>query len=164
MSKGPPLGTSSSGSSASSKRQKGEKNKRYGQHHFMGELFALPFLSKFPIPSDANASQTRILNDYYGVLMAYGGLQDFLREQEPGYVTSLVCTLVLPLYKMSVCLPYLVASANWVLGELAPCLPEERLFSFLCHLFYFFLSQGRSAYHLILAISHLLLPVLFLYT
>jgi len=58
----------------------------------------------------------------------------------------------------------LVASANWVLGELAPCLPEERLFSFLCHLFYFFLSQGRSAYHLTLAISHLLLPVLFLYT
>jgi hypothetical protein len=60
---GPPLGTSSSGSSASSKRQKGEKNKRYGQHRFMGELFALPFLSKFPIPSDANASQTRILNE-----------------------------------------------------------------------------------------------------
>ncbi|XP_062143385.1 importin beta-like SAD2 homolog isoform X2 [Alnus glutinosa] len=125
MSKGPPVGTSSSGSSASSKRKKGEKDKRYGQRRFMGELFVLPFLSKFPIPSDANASQTRILNDYYGVLMAYGGLQDFLREQEPGYITSLVCTRVLPLYKMSVCLPYLVASANWVLGELAPCLPEE---------------------------------------
>jgi hypothetical protein len=60
---GPPVGTSSSGSSASSKRKKGEKDKRYGQRRFMGELFVLPFLSKFPIPSDANASQTRILNE-----------------------------------------------------------------------------------------------------
>lgn len=125
MSKGPPMGTSSFDSSASSKRKKGEKNKRRNQHSSMGELCVLPFLSKFPIPSDANASQSRILNDYFGVLMAYGGLQDFLREQQPGYTTTLVRTRVLPLYTLSVCLPYLVASANWVLGELAPCLPEE---------------------------------------
>ena len=59
---GPPMGTSSNGSS-SSKRKKGEKNKRYDQHRFMGELFVLPFFSKFPIPSDANASQTRIINE-----------------------------------------------------------------------------------------------------
>ncbi|GMY28006.1 importin beta-like SAD2 homolog isoform X1 [Fagus crenata] len=124
MSKGPPMGTSSNGSS-SSKRKKGEKNKRYDQHRFMGELFVLPFFSKFPIPSDANASQTRIINDYFGVLMAYGGLQDFLREQGPSYVTTLIRTRVLPLYTISVCLPYLVATANWILGELAPCLPEE---------------------------------------
>jgi hypothetical protein len=60
---GPPLGTSSNGSSASSKRKKGEKNKRHGQRRSMGELFVLPFLSKFPIPSDSNASQTRIVNE-----------------------------------------------------------------------------------------------------
>lgn len=54
----------------------------------------------------------------------------FLREQESGYITTLICTRVLPLYTTSVCLPYLVATANWVLGELAPCLPEVRLFSY----------------------------------
>nr|XP_023883800.1 uncharacterized protein LOC111996099 isoform X2 [Quercus suber] len=125
MSKGPPMGTSSNGPSASSKRKKGEKNKRHNQHRYMGELFVLPFLSKFPIPSDANASQTRIINDYFGVLMAYGGLQDFLREQGSGYVTTIIRTRVLPLYMLSVSLPYLVATANWILGELATCLPEE---------------------------------------
>ncbi|BBG94282.1 ARM repeat superfamily protein [Prunus dulcis] len=49
----------------------------------------------------------------------------FLREQQPAYATTLVQTRVLPLYKLSVSLPYLVATANWVLGELASCLPEE---------------------------------------
>ncbi|XP_030924098.1 importin beta-like SAD2 homolog isoform X1 [Quercus lobata] len=122
MSKGPPMGTSSNGPSASSKRKKGDK--RHNQHRYMGELFVLPFLSKFPIPSDANASQTRIINDYFGVLMAYGGLQDFLREQGSGYVTTIIRTRVVPLYTLSVSLPYLVATANWILGELATCLPE----------------------------------------
>ncbi|KAF5464846.1 hypothetical protein F2P56_014895 [Juglans regia] len=122
---GPPIGNSSNGSSTASKRKKSEKNKRYSQRRFMGELFVLPFLSKFPIPSDANASQPKILNDYFGVLMAYGGLQDFLRVQEPGYISTLVYNRVLPLYTISACLPYLLATANWVLGELAPCLREE---------------------------------------
>lgn len=52
----------------------------------------------------------------------------FLREQQPAYATTLVQTRLLPLYKLSVSLPYLVATANWVLGELASCLPEVRLF------------------------------------
>lgn len=50
----------------------------------------------------------------------------FLREQEPGYVTTLVRTRILPLYTVAVSIPYLVASANWVLGELGSCLPEVR--------------------------------------
>ncbi|KAJ7955304.1 Importin beta-like SAD2-like protein [Quillaja saponaria] len=125
MSKGPPMGNSVDVTSASSKRKKGEKNKRSNQRCSMGELLVLPFLSKFPIPSDLNASLTRVLNDYFGVLMAYGGLQDFLREQQPEYVITLVRTRVLPLYTVSVTVPFLVASANWVLGELASCLPEE---------------------------------------
>ncbi|KAJ6312263.1 hypothetical protein OIU77_013910 [Salix suchowensis] len=90
LSKGPPMGTSSNGSSASSKRKK-----------------------------------TRIINDYFGVLMAYGGLQDFIREQKPGYITTLVQTRLLPLYKIPVSSPYLIASANWIIGELASCLTEE---------------------------------------
>ncbi|XP_059632005.1 importin beta-like SAD2 homolog [Cornus florida] len=124
MSKGPPMIASGNSSSVSSKRKKGEKNKGKNRSS-MGELLVLPFLSKFPIPSNVDTSKTKILNDYYGVLMAYGSLQDFLTEQKPGYVTTLVCTRVLPLYTVSICSPYLVASANWVLGELASCLPEE---------------------------------------
>ncbi|OMO58548.1 hypothetical protein COLO4_34539 [Corchorus olitorius] len=124
MSKGPSVGSSKNASSALSKRKKGEKNKKSKQPS-IGELLVLPFLSKFPIPSDATASDPRILRDYFGVLMAYGGLQDFLREQKPPCTTTLIHTRVLPLYSVSVCPPYLVAAASWVLGELASCLPEE---------------------------------------
>ncbi|XVF28138.1 hypothetical protein REPUB_Repub15cG0003400 [Reevesia pubescens] len=124
MSKGPSIRSSNNGSSASSKRKKGEKNKRNNQHS-IGELLVLPCLSKVPIPSDATASDPRILKDYFGVLMAYGGLQDFLREQKPACTTTLIHTRVLPLYSVSFCPPYLVAAASWVLGELASCLPEE---------------------------------------
>ncbi|KAL6190783.1 hypothetical protein ACLB2K_037177 [Fragaria x ananassa] len=124
MSKGPQMGTSANASSASSKRKKGEKKKRNNQTCSVGELVVLPFLSKFPIPSDANPSQTRITNDYFGVLMAYAGLLDFLREREPTYAATLVQSQLLPLYNLSV-RPPLVATANWVLGELASCLPED---------------------------------------
>ncbi|KAJ0034879.1 hypothetical protein Pint_24242 [Pistacia integerrima] len=125
MSKGPPIGASANGSSALSKRKKSEKSRRNNLHRSMGELLVLPYLSKFPVPCDGNASDSRILKDYFAVLMAYGGLQDFLREQKPEFTTNLVRNRVLPLYAMSVCLPYLVASANWVLGELGSCLPED---------------------------------------
>ncbi|XWS53459.1 hypothetical protein CRYUN_Cryun10bG0003300 [Craigia yunnanensis] len=122
--KGPPIGSSNNGSSASSKRKKGEKNKKNNQRS-VGELLVLPCLSKYSIPLDATASDPRILKDYFGVLMAYGGLQDFLREQKLACTTTLVHTWVLPLYSLSFCPPYLVAAASWVLGELASCLPEE---------------------------------------
>ncbi|KAK7388057.1 hypothetical protein VNO78_22860 [Psophocarpus tetragonolobus] len=125
ISKGPPMETATDSLSASSKRKKGQKNKRINQRRSMGELLVLPFLSKFPIPSDSKLSDKKILNDYFGVLMAYGGLQDFLREQEPEFVTTLVRTRIMPLYTVAMSLPYLVASANWVLGELGSCLPEE---------------------------------------
>ncbi|XP_065863906.1 importin beta-like SAD2 homolog [Euphorbia lathyris] len=124
MSKGPPT-VSSRNDPAASKRKKGEKDKRDNQRSSMGELSVLPFLSKFPIPSDANVSKATTVYDYFGVLMAYGGLQEFLKEQKPGYVTLLVRTRFLPLYTVSATSPYLVAAANWVLGELSSCLPEE---------------------------------------
>ncbi|KAJ4831317.1 hypothetical protein Tsubulata_044640, partial [Turnera subulata] len=125
MSKGPPMGSSTNGSSASSKRKKGEKNKRSNQRFCMGELLVFPYLSKFPIPADASVSNSRNAHNYFGVLMAYGGLQDFLRDQKPEHVINLVRTRLLPLYEISVIPPYLVASANWVVGELASCLTEE---------------------------------------
>ncbi|KAK7348003.1 hypothetical protein VNO80_22551 [Phaseolus coccineus] len=148
MSKGPPMETASDSLSASSKRKKGQKNKKSNQRRSMGELLVLPFLSKFPIPSDSNLSQ-KILNDYFGVLMAYGGLQDFLREQEPEFVTTLVRTRILPLYTVSVTLPYLVASANWILGELGSCLPEEMCTDVYSQLLMALVmpdSQGPSCY------------------
>lgn len=49
--------------SASTKRKKGQKNKRNNQRRSMGELLVLPFLSKFPIPSDSNVSQKKIPNE-----------------------------------------------------------------------------------------------------
>ncbi|XP_023733599.1 importin beta-like SAD2 homolog [Lactuca sativa] len=119
ISKGPPVAAS-----LTSKRKKGEKNKQKGRSS-MGELLVLPFLSKFPIPSHTNAPVRKITNDYYGVLMAYGNLVDFLKEQKPAYTTTLIRSRVLPLYNASFCDPYLVASANWILGELVSCIPEE---------------------------------------
>ncbi|CAN4112732.1 unnamed protein product [Withania somnifera] len=116
LSKGPPVKTST----ATSKRKKGEKYKRKG-YNSMGELLVLPFLSKFPVPTD---NRENTLNEYYGVLMAYSSLLDFLTEQNHGFTETLVRTRVLPLYETPTPQPYLIATANWVLGELASCLSE----------------------------------------
>ncbi|KAL6008752.1 hypothetical protein ACLOJK_021978 [Asimina triloba] len=119
VSKGPPT------SAASAKRKKGDRNKGKERRSSIGELLVIPFLSKFPIPSDTALNPSRVSNDYYGVLMAYGGLHDFLKDKNPEYTATLVRSRLLPLYLASPCLPYLVATANWVLGEIAPCLPQE---------------------------------------
>ncbi|XP_021751943.1 uncharacterized protein LOC110717528 [Chenopodium quinoa] len=123
MSKGPPVVASSSLSSL--KRKQGDKKKGKDQRCSVGELLVLPFLSKFPLPSDANASDVSISNNYYGVLMGYGALQDFLGEQKPERTATLIRHRVLPLYKVSITHPYLLAAANWILGELASSLPED---------------------------------------
>ncbi|KAF8089450.1 hypothetical protein N665_0505s0002 [Sinapis alba] len=125
MSKGPPVSTTNKASSAACKRKKGEKNRRNNQRCSMGDLLVLPFLSKFSVPSKSNILDANSSAAYFGVLMAYGGLQEFIQEQNPEYVASLVRTRVLPIYSTPDCSPYLVASANWVLGELASCLPED---------------------------------------
>ena len=57
------MGSSRNVSVASSKRKKGEKNKRDNQWGSMGELLVFPFLSKFPIPSAADAPVGRIINE-----------------------------------------------------------------------------------------------------
>ncbi|KAM0046778.1 putative armadillo-like helical protein [Helianthus debilis subsp. tardiflorus] len=116
ISKGPPVV-----GSVTSKRKKGEKSKQKGRS-CMGELLVLPYLSKFPIPNNVT---NKTINDYYGVLMAYGSLVDFLTEQRPAYTCMLIRSRVLPLYDESCCHPYLVASANWILGELVSCIPQE---------------------------------------
>lgn len=50
----------------------------------------------------------------------------FLTEQSPGFTDTLVRNRVLPLYETPSPQPYLIATANWVLGELASCLSEVR--------------------------------------
>lgn len=48
----------------------------------------------------------------------------FLGEQKAGYTTNIIRNRILPLYKESAFHPYLVATANWVLGEFSSCIPE----------------------------------------
>ncbi|XP_077240476.1 ARM repeat superfamily protein isoform X2 [Tasmannia lanceolata] len=134
LSKGPPVVSSSNTSAASAKRKKSERNKGKQLHSSVGELSVIPFLSKFPIPSDVTMIPSKTSKDYYGVLLAYGALQDFLKERNPEYMATLVRSRVLPLYFPSPSLPYLVATANWVLGELASCLPQEMSADIYCSL------------------------------
>lgn len=54
---GPPVAAS-----VLSKRKKGEKNRQKNRSS-MGELLVIPFLSKFPIPTDITTSVTKIVNE-----------------------------------------------------------------------------------------------------
>ncbi|VAH92253.1 unnamed protein product [Triticum turgidum subsp. durum] len=116
LSKGPPV------VSAASKRKKGDKSKGKGGS-CIGELLVIPFLSKFPVPSHGEDASSKAVQNYFGVLMAYGGLQDFLSERKDLAVT-LIRNRILPLYYLDPCSPYLISTANWIIGQLALCLPE----------------------------------------
>lgn len=116
LSKGPPV------VSAASKRKKGDKSKRKGESS-IGELLVIPFLSKFPVPSHGEDASSKAVQNYFGVLMAYGGLQDFLTEKKDLTVT-LIRNRILPLYSLDPCSPYLISTANWIIGQLVLCLPE----------------------------------------
>ncbi|PWZ26664.1 40S ribosomal protein S4 [Zea mays] len=118
LSKGPPV------ASAASKRKKGDKNKGKSEMSSIGELLVIPFLSKFPIPSHGEDASSVAVQNYFGVLMAYGGLQDFLTEKKDLTIT-LIRNRILPLYSLDPCSPYLISTANWVIGQLAICLPED---------------------------------------
>ncbi|PWZ09193.1 40S ribosomal protein S4 [Zea mays] len=118
LSKGPPV------ASAASKRKKGDKNKGKSEMSSIGELLVIPFLSKFPIPSHGEDASLVAVQNYFGVLMAYGGLQDFLTEKKDLTIT-LIRNRILPLYSLDPCSPYLISTANWVIGQLAICLPED---------------------------------------
>ncbi|KAF3778011.1 Importin beta-like SAD2-like protein [Nymphaea thermarum] len=123
---GPPLSNSRNANSAiSGKRKKGVKHIKGKEGFcFIGDSLVMPFLSKYSIPLDAMTASTGI-SEYYGVLMAYGGLQDFLKEKNPEYTEKLVQNNVMPLYSSASCSPYLLATANWLLGELASYLPQK---------------------------------------
>lgn len=118
LSKGPPV------ASAASKRKKGDKNKGKSEMSSIGELLVIPFLSKFPIPSHGEDASSVAVQNYFGVLMAYGGLQDFLTEKKDLTIT-LIRNRILPLYSLDPCSPYLISTPSWVIGQLAICLPED---------------------------------------
>lgn len=124
-SKGPPTPAMAKNVSAT-KRKKAGKNGKYKEAQgTAGELLIVPFLSRFPLPPDGCSSTSEPVINYYGALLAYGGLQQFLKAQRPDHLHMLLQSRVLSLYSMASPSPFLLANANWVLGELASCLPEE---------------------------------------
>ncbi|KAL2650845.1 hypothetical protein R1flu_018973 [Riccia fluitans] len=123
-SKGPPT-TVAAKKVAAMKRKKAGKGKGKDGQGTAGELLVLPFLSQFPLPLPEMAPTSDLVINYYGALMAYGGLTQFLKTQTPDKVTIILQTRVFPLYTMGTPSPYVLANANWLLGELAACLPEE---------------------------------------
>ena len=66
--------------SVTSKRKKGEKNKQKGRSS-MGELLVLPFLSKFPIPSDVNTPVTKTINEYVHKLFTNSSINGILHRK-----------------------------------------------------------------------------------
>ncbi|KAL5204923.1 hypothetical protein ABZP36_009794 [Zizania latifolia] len=117
LSKGPPVAPTAS------KRKKGDKSRGKGERSSIGELLVIPFLSKFPIPPRGEDASSKAVQNYFGVLMAYGGLQDFLTEKKD-LTNTLIRNRILPLYSLDPCSPYLISAANWIIGQLALCLPE----------------------------------------
>jgi hypothetical protein len=51
-------------------------------------------------------------------------MMQFLKTQDTEIVAALLQTRIFPLYAMVVPSPYVLANSNWLLGELASCLPE----------------------------------------
>ncbi|KAJ7567515.1 hypothetical protein O6H91_02G151300 [Diphasiastrum complanatum] len=124
-SKGPPT-VSGGKKNAAIKRKKGSKaGLGKDDQGTAGELLVIPFLSRYALPPDGDPTTMEPLMNYYGVLLAYGGLQEFLKGKSDKYVELLLTSRVLPLYSMLSPSPYVLANANWLLGELAGFLPME---------------------------------------
>lgn len=125
LSKGPPM-SGTTNQIVSTKRKKGGKvpNGKGGAGS-AGELLVLPFLSKFVCPLGDSAVIADTVMNYYGVLLGYGSLKEFFKVQSPEHVSLLLRTRVLPLYSVTLPSAYVIANANWLLGELAVCLPDE---------------------------------------
>eukprot|EP00850_Spirogloea_muscicola_P014617 SM000106S13965 [mRNA] locus=s106:221641:228688:- [translate_table: standard] len=90
-----------------------------------GEALILPFLNTFPVPPDGADIASAGISNYFGVLLAYEALQEFLKQQPEEKLSALLHARVLPLYTMLSPSPFLLANANWLLGELASALSAE---------------------------------------
>uniref|UniRef100_A0A0E0BMD0 Importin N-terminal domain-containing protein n=1 Tax=Oryza glumipatula TaxID=40148 RepID=A0A0E0BMD0_9ORYZ len=108
LSKGPPV------VSAASKRKKGDKSKGKGERSSIGELLVIPFLSKFPIPLQGEDVSSKAVQNYFGVLMAFGGLQDAMSTN---IYHSLMKALTMEDFDELSCYP-VRASASGAIAEL----------------------------------------------
>nr|AAX96578.1 expressed protein [Oryza sativa Japonica Group]ABA95456.1 Importin-beta N-terminal domain containing protein, expressed [Oryza sativa Japonica Group] len=108
LSKGPPV------VSAASKRKKGDKSKGKGERSSIGELLVIPFLSKFPIPPQGEDVSSKAVQNYFGVLMAFGGLQDAMSTN---IYHSLMKALTMEDFDELSCYP-VRASASGAIAEL----------------------------------------------
>eukprot|EP00250_Pteridium_aquilinum_P033256 c5372_g1_i1 orf=217-3513(+) len=124
-SKGPPSPAVAKSVSSTKRKKAGKNGKNKEAQGTAGELLVVPFLSRFSLPPDGCPSISEPVINYYGALLAYGGLQQFLKAQRPDHLRMLLHNRVLSLYTMASPSPFLLANANWVLGQFASCLPEE---------------------------------------
>ncbi|KAK3270920.1 hypothetical protein CYMTET_20707 [Cymbomonas tetramitiformis] len=78
----------------------------------------LAYLAQLQMPPSGADPAGREVSLYYGVMMAYGGCSKYLATQPESTISTFVRSRVLPLFDTFTS-PYLMACANWVLGELA---------------------------------------------
>ncbi|GAQ91020.1 putative nuclear transport protein [Klebsormidium nitens] len=98
-------------------RKGGKRPLRDAKDVTAGELIVLPALAQHAMPTGTSTSDVA---QYYGVLQAYGALQNFYsRSQKPGAAVAMLRSRVLPLYGQPAPSPLLLATANWLLGEYA---------------------------------------------
>ncbi|KAH7292282.1 hypothetical protein KP509_29G060400 [Ceratopteris richardii] len=124
-SKGPPSPVLSNGVSSAKRKKAGKNSRRKDAQGTAGELLIVPFLSRFSVPPDNCPLTSESVINYYGALLAYGGLQQFFKAQRPEHLQMLLLNRVLCLYRMTFPSPFLLANANWVIGQFASCVPEE---------------------------------------
>lgn len=110
---------------AAMKRKKWGKAKGKDGLGTAGEVLVMPFLSQFTLPPDGALPSSEFVANYFGAVLAYGALHEFLKTQDTEIVATLLQTRIFPLYAMVVPSPYVLANSNWLLGELASCLPED---------------------------------------
>ena len=95
----------------------------------------LQLLEQVPMPGPADSFEHTAVCQFYGALMAYGACAKYLKAVPASTVTQLIHQRVVPLYahlanpspnhlSPNSARPYLLASANWVLGELAEVLED----------------------------------------
>ncbi|KAG6558222.1 hypothetical protein Mapa_000405 [Marchantia paleacea] len=110
---------------AMSKRQSGtRKLKDRVQEGTIGDTLIFPVLLNFAFPENFFVPTSEAASNYFGTLVAYGGLRQFLKMQSPDFVTMIIHTRVMPIFSIATSSPYIVATACWLIGTLATCMPK----------------------------------------
>ncbi|KAG0594135.1 hypothetical protein M758_UG050900 [Ceratodon purpureus] len=64
-------------------------------------------------------------------MIAYGGLQRYLKTQRAAKITMLLEKRVFPLYLMVAPSPYVLANANWMLGSWPIACPRSSVKTYI---------------------------------